>query len=48
MNIKIFMRGTANEKKGIPFIIESNLQYAIPYWTERKNFNRKIYWKIEP
>ena len=47
MNIKIFIRGTPNEKAGLPFIIESNLEYAIPYWTKRKKLNPKIYWKIE-
>jgi hypothetical protein len=29
-----------------PIVIETNLAYAIPYWTKRKRANPKIYWEF--
>lgn len=30
-----------------PVVIETNLDYAIPYWTQRKQANPKIFWEIK-
>ena len=30
-----------------PTVIETNLIFAIPYWTKRKKANPNIHWKIE-
>jgi hypothetical protein len=29
-----------------PIVIETNLEWAIPYWTERKKKNRKLFWEF--
>jgi hypothetical protein len=29
-----------------PIVIETNLAWAIPYWTERKRKNPKLFWEI--
>lgn len=29
-----------------PIVIETNLAWAIPYWTQRKQANPKIFWEI--
>lgn len=30
-----------------PIVVESNLDYAIPYWTQRKRNDSQIYWEIK-
>ena len=30
-----------------PIVVESNLSYAIPYWTKRKLANPAIFWEIK-
>jgi hypothetical protein len=30
-----------------PIVVETNLAYAIPYWTKRKQMNPKIFWEIK-
>lgn len=30
-----------------PIVIETNLAWAIPYWTERKKMNPKLFWEFE-
>jgi hypothetical protein len=30
----------------ILIVIETNFNFAIPYWKNRKRFNKKINWKI--
>lgn len=37
--MKIYLRGTTN-----PIVIETNVAWALPYWTKRKQLNPKIYW----
>lgn len=29
-----------------PIVIETNLDWAIPYWTQRRKQNPKIFWEI--
>lgn len=29
-----------------PIVIETNLAWALPYWTNRKQQNPKIFWEI--
>jgi hypothetical protein len=29
-----------------PIVIETNLEFAIPYWKNRRRFNDKIFWEI--
>ncbi len=29
-----------------PIVIETNLDWAIPYWTDRKKINPKIFWEF--
>jgi hypothetical protein len=29
-----------------PIVIETNLDWALPYWTKRKKTNSKIFWEI--
>ena len=29
-----------------PIVIETNLAWALPYWTERKKANPRIFWEI--
>jgi len=30
-----------------PIVIESNLGWALPYWTARQRQNRNIFWEIK-
>jgi hypothetical protein len=30
----------------MPIVIETNLAWAVPYWTQRKMLNPKIFWDI--
>jgi len=30
-----------------PIVIETNLAWALPYWTRRKKDNPKLFWTIE-
>jgi hypothetical protein len=41
MYMKIYFRGSGNKA---PFVIETNLDWAISYWTARKKHNPKIFW----
>jgi hypothetical protein len=29
-----------------PIVVETNLAWAISYWTERKKINPKLFWKF--
>ena len=29
-----------------PIVIETNLAWAIPYWTERKRMNPNLFWEL--
>lgn len=29
-----------------PIVIETDLAWAIPYWTRRRELNSKIFWEI--
>lgn len=29
-----------------PLCVETNLEFALPYWTARKKINRNLYWEI--
>jgi hypothetical protein len=45
------MKVYASNKKNLmheltPIAIETNLEWAIPYWTKRKKMNPKIFWEI--
>jgi hypothetical protein len=37
-------RGRYGERT--PIVVESNLDWAIPHWTERKRHNKDINWEI--
>lgn len=39
--MKVYIRGSKH-----PFVIETNLAWAIPYWTQRKLANPNIYWRF--
>ena len=39
--MKVYMRGSKQ-----PFVIETNLAWALPYWTKRKQDNPRIYWRM--
>jgi len=28
-------------------VVESNLEYAIPYWNKRKQTNSKLFWEFK-
>jgi hypothetical protein len=45
MNMHIFV-GPKNPH-ATPVVIETNLAWAIPYWTERKRLNPLINWKFK-
>jgi len=30
-----------------PIVVETNLEYAIPYWTKRKQANPKLFWEFK-
>ena len=30
-----------------PFVVETNIAWALPYWTKRKLLNPKITWRIK-
>jgi hypothetical protein len=38
--MKVFFNGRL-------IVVESNLAWALPYWTARKRLNKSITWKIE-
>jgi hypothetical protein len=38
--MKVFFNGQL-------IVVESNIAWALLYWTERKRFNKSISWKIE-
>ena len=27
-------------------VVESNMEFAIPYWTKRKQMNKRVTWKF--
>lgn len=29
-----------------PFIVETNIAWALPYWQERKLINRALHWRF--
>ena len=29
-----------------PLVIETNIEWALPYWTKRKQLNPLIFWQI--
>jgi hypothetical protein len=29
-----------------PIVVESNIEFALPYWTKRKQANPAIFWRI--
>lgn len=29
-----------------PIVIETNLDWAIPYWTQRRKSNSKLFWEF--
>ena len=29
-----------------PIVIETNLAWAIPYWTQRRRMNPKLFWEF--
>jgi hypothetical protein len=31
---------------GKQIVVETNLAFAVPYWTERKRLNKAITWRI--
>lgn len=39
--MKVYIRGSKQ-----PFVIETNLEWALPYWTKRKQANPNIYWRF--
>jgi hypothetical protein len=39
--MKVYVRGSKQ-----PLVIETNLEWAIPYWTKRKQANPRIYWRM--
>lgn len=41
--LKIYMKD-----KKTPIVVETNLEWAIPYWEERKKLNPEIKWEINP
>ena len=32
---------------GRTIVIETNLAFAVPYWTERKRLNNQITWEVK-
>jgi hypothetical protein len=40
--MKVYLRGRSD-----PLVIETNLAWAIPYWTKRKQVNPNIYWRLK-
>jgi hypothetical protein len=47
MKMKVYASRTKNLcHEMTPIVIETNLSWAIPYWTRRKMINPKIFWEI--
>ena len=40
------MRVFASKSRYAPIVIETNLDWAIPYWTARKRTNPNIFWEF--
>lgn len=45
------MRVYASRKRNLqgdltPIVIETNLAWAIPYWTERRKSNPRLFWEF--
>lgn len=48
----MMMRVYVSKKKNLqghmtPIVIETNLAWAIPYWTKRKQVNPNLFWEIK-
>jgi hypothetical protein len=49
-NMKMYVygrRGTPQWGQRTPLVVETNLQFALPYWTDRKLQDSSIYWEIK-
>jgi hypothetical protein len=47
MTMKVYMSRRLNAMYEMtPIVVETNLAWAVPYWTERKRVNPKIFWEI--
>ena len=46
--MKVYVKGGSKNLFGVsyPVVIETNLTWAIPYWTARKKQNPQIYWEM--
>lgn len=45
--MKVYMSRKLNSMYQMtPIVIETNLGWAIPYWTQRRKQNSKIFWEI--
>ena len=41
LHMKVYMKGRKD-----PLFIETNVEWALPYWTKRRDLNPNIYWMI--
>jgi len=41
MNMKVYIKGRRD-----PLVIETNIEWALPYWTKRRQLNPLIRWQI--
>ena len=45
MYLHVFI-GSPKHKRATPIVIETNIEYALKYWSERKRHNPKIQWVL--
>lgn len=47
MKMRVYMSRRLNAMfEMTPIVIETNLAWAVPYWTLRKKSNPQIFWEI--
>jgi hypothetical protein len=47
MKMRVYMSRRLNPMfEMTPIVVETNLAWAVPYWTERKKSNPRIFWEI--
>ena len=45
--MRVYVSRTRNlQGQMTPIVVETNLAWAVPYWTKRKKTNPKIFWEF--
>lgn len=47
MKMRVYMSRHRNlQGEMTPIVVETNLAWALPYWTQRRKHNSKLFWEL--